>query len=181
MRTFALLLMIVMVAACATPEAPRSPAPDAAEPNAKTGTDFSQAAATPLSDLNLVRAEIPPALVAAQKAPYALPADSSCAGLASAVEALDAVLGADLDTPPTASNPGLIERGTGAAGNLAADALRGAAEGVVPFRGWVRKLSGAERYSRAVAAAIAAGTVRRGFLKGLGQAAGCGVPAAPRR
>ena len=58
--------------------------------------------------------------------------------------------------------------------------MRDAAEGVVPFRGWVRKLSGADRYSREVAAAIAAGTIRRGFLKGLGAAAACSPPAAPR-
>jgi hypothetical protein len=45
----------------------------------------------------------------------------------------------------------------------------------------VRKLSGAERYERKVAAAIAAGSVRRAYLKGLGQAAGCAAPAAPRR
>ena len=63
----------------------------------------------------------------------------------------------------------LLERGADAAGN----ALQRTAEGVVPFRGWVRKLSGAERYSRQVAAAIAAGTVRRAFFKGLGQAQGC--------
>jgi hypothetical protein len=43
----------------------------------------------------------------------------------------------------------------------------------VPFRGWVRKLSGAERYSRQVAAAIAAGAARRAFLKGLAQGKGC--------
>jgi hypothetical protein len=51
----------------------------------------------------------------------------------------------------------------------------------VPFRGWVRKLSGAERYSKEVAAAIAAGTVRRAYLKGLGEAKGCAAPAAPSR
>ena len=84
-----------------------------------------------------------------------------------------AALGADLDTPATGSNPSLIERG-------ASDALRNAAEGVIPFRGWVRKLSGAERYSREVAAAIAAGTIRRAYLKGIGAAAGCAAPAAPR-
>jgi hypothetical protein len=44
---------------------------------------------------------------------------------------------------------------------VVAGAVQKAAEGVVPFRGWVRKLAGAERYSRQVAAAIAAGTVRR--------------------
>jgi hypothetical protein len=49
------------------------------------------------------------------------------------------------------------------------------------FRGWVRKLSGAERYSKQVAAAIAAGSIRRAFLKGLGQAAACPVPATPLR
>jgi hypothetical protein len=74
-----------------------------------------------------------------------------------------------------AVDPGLVERG----GDTAADLLRGTAEGVVPFRGWVRKLSGAERYAKEVAAAIAAGTIRRAFLKGLGQATGCPAPAAP--
>jgi hypothetical protein len=135
--------------------------------------EAGKAAATPLNDLNLVHAEIPPVLAAAQKAPYAAPADKGCAALAADVQALDAALGADLDTPVTAANPSLIERG-------ANDALRGAAEGVIPFRGWVRKLTGAERYSREVAAAIAAGTVRRAYLKGAAQAGGCAAPPAPR-
>ena len=42
------------------------------------------------------------------------------------------------------------------------------------------KLSGAERYSREVAAAIAAGTIRRAYLKGVGASTGCAAPAAPR-
>jgi hypothetical protein len=138
----------------------------------KAGEAVGQAATQPLQDLNVVRAEIPPVLAASQKAPYALPAERSCTALAEAVRALDAVLGADLDTRATERNPSLIERGAG-------DALRNTAEGVIPFRGWVRRLTGAERYSREVAAAIAAGTVRRAYLKGFGQAAGCAVPAAP--
>jgi hypothetical protein len=138
-------------------------------------SQVSQAATTPLSDLNLVRAEIPSVLAAAQRAPYAVPGDGACGAIGAEVRALDAALGADLDTPVTAVNPSLIERGGDAVGG----ALRNAAEGVVPFRGWVRKLSGAERYSREVASAIAAGTVRRAFLKGLGQAGRCAPPAAP--
>ncbi len=138
----------------------------------KAGDAVGQAATQPLQDLNVVRAEIPPVLAATQKSPYALPVDRSCAALADEVRALDAVLGADLDTRSTDRNPSLIERGAG-------DALRNAAEGVIPFRGWVRRLTGAERYSREVAAAIAAGTVRRAYLKGFGQSAGCAVPAAP--
>jgi len=146
----------------------------------KTNTQITQAATTPFSDLNLVRADVPPVLTLAQKAPYAVPADRSCPALASEVRSLDAALGADLDTPATESNPSLIDRGSNAVSDAAGNALKGAAESVIPFRGWVRKLSGAERYSKDVAAAIAAGTIRRAFLKGLGLAAGCQTPGAPR-
>lgn len=142
---------------------------------------MTQAATTPLSDLNIVRAEIPAALREAHKSPYGAPADASCGGLRAEVEALDAALGADLDTTPTANNPSLVERGADAAGNAAVGAVRSTAENVVPFRGWIRKLTGAERYSKEVAASIAAGTVRRAYLKGLGAAAQCEPPASPRR
>lgn len=161
------ILLAVLVSGCAT--------------QSKSGTQVTDAATAPLSDLNLVRAEIPSVLLAAQKAPYAMPADKSCKALTEDVQALDAVLGADLDAPPTPANPSLVERGAVSAGDAAIGALRSTTEGVIPFRGWVRKLTGAERYSREVAAAIAAGTVRRSFLKGLGQSAGCQAPAAPRR
>ena len=134
---------------------------------------MSDAATAPLSDLNLVHASIPPVLGDAQKRPYVAPADHSCPALAAEVRALDEVLGPDLDAPASASNPGLIERGSTAVGDAAVGAVRGAAQGVVPFRGWVRKLTGAERYSKEVAAAIAAGTVRRAFLKGVAVTRGC--------
>lgn len=134
----------------------------------------SHAATTPLSDLNVVRADIPEVLKAAAAAPYALPADASCTGVAAAIHALDEVLGPDLDAPHTAGNPGLLDRGEDAA----TGALQRTAEGVIPFRGWVRKLSGAERYARQVSAAITAGGVRRGFLRGLAAAKACAAPAA---
>ncbi|WP_236674908.1 hypothetical protein [Piscinibacter sp. HJYY11] len=126
----------------------------------------TDAAITPLNDLNLVQAPIPPLLVAVAARPYAPPIDASCTAIGAEIKALDELLGADLDTPATATNPSLIERGVTLATNEAMGSLRGAAEGVVPYRKWVRKLSGAERYSKDVAAAIAAGTVRRAYLKG---------------
>lgn len=169
MKRLAGLLCLALVA-CASPNDGSPPA------GAKRVTD---AATTPLSDLNLVKAEIPPPLVAALKAPYRVPAEAGCAVIAAEVAQLEAVLGADLDVPPSAARPSLIERGSGAVGDAAVGALRSTAEGVIPFRGWVRKLTGAERYSREVAAAIAAGTVRRSYLKGVGQARGCTPPAAP--
>jgi hypothetical protein len=139
------------------------------------GNKVATAATTPLSDLNVVRADIPEVLKAAVAAPYALPADMSCAGLAASVRALDEVLGADLDAPHNGSSPSLLDRGEDAA----TGALQRTAEGVIPFRGWVRKLSGAERYARRVSAAITAGGVRRGFLRGLAVAQSC--VAAPAR
>lgn len=181
MNTSALLSIVplALLTACAgAPTAATGPAADGGKQGLNSAS-IGQAATTPLSDLNLVRADIPPVLASASRGPYVLPVDRGCAALAAEVQALDAALGADLDTPPSASNPSLIERGSGAVGNAAVGALRGAAEGVVPFRGWVRKLSGAEKYSKEVAAAIAAGTIRRAYLKGLGQASGCPTPAAP--
>lgn len=181
MKRFLLSLLFVLLASCASPESSRTASPGAADAS-RSATDarLAESAVTPLSDLNIVRAKIPPVLAAAQKAPYADPADRSCSALVADIEALDAALGADLDTPATAANPSLIERGSSAAGDAVVGAVRSTAEGVVPFRGWVRKLTGAERYAREVAAAIAAGTIRRAYLKGLGQAAGCKPPAAPR-
>jgi hypothetical protein len=167
MRTVAIILLALAMAACAS-----SP---------PAGDRVTQAVESPLSDLNIVRAPIPPPLEAALKGPYLRPADASCAGLQSEVRALDGVLGADLDTPSTPSNPSLIEQGVTAAGDAAVGTVRSTAEGVMPFRRWIRKLSGAEKYSKEVAAAISAGVVRRSFLKGLGDAAGCPVPAAPWR
>lgn len=186
--TFAAAAALAGLAGCATTNdgsgAAAAPAGAASKPagtaaSSDKASQVTQAAVTPLSDLNLVRADIPAALLVAVKAPYAAPAQKTCPAITADVQALDAALGADLDTPATASNPSLIERGTGAAGNAAVGALRGAAEGVIPFRGWVRKLSGAEKYSREVAAAIAAGTIRRAYLKGVGQSMGCTAPAAP--
>ena len=153
--------------------------PDTAKGAAKEGVQLQKAVEAPLADLNLVQQKIPPVLEAAVKAPYALPSERSCPALVNEVRALDAALGPDLDTPPTPADPGLVARGTNLVGDTANDALRGAAESVIPFRGWVRKLDGAERHSKAVAAAIAAGSVRRAFLKGVGQSLNCGTPAAP--
>ena len=136
-------------------------------------SSVTTAATTPLSDLNVVRADIPPLLDEARHAPYATPADTSCDALAADIDALDDVLGPDLDAPRSKDRPSLLERGATAASHEAVGALKGAAQDVVPFRHWVRQVTGAERYSNKVAAAIIAGTERRSFLKGLRAAYGC--------
>ena len=131
------------------------------------------AAVTPLNDLNIVRVPIPDVLAAAQRQPYAVPVDQACEALAARIVGLDEVLGPDLDVAPADADSDTTER-VGRAGNDAAiGALRRTAEGVIPFRSWVRKLTGAERHSKEVAAAIAAGAARRAYLKGIRFARGC--------
>lgn len=127
----------------------------------------ADAVTSPLSDLNLIQTKIPPVLLEAQKQPYAVPAEVTCTGLVAEIGVLDAVLGADIDAPAASSDPTLIEQGANEARNAAVGALQGTTGNILPFRGWLRKLSGAERHSRKVASAIVAGTVRRAFLKGL--------------
>ena len=170
------LLLVVPLALVACTTAPKT-----AATKGDAGTRAADAVAAPLGDLNVVRVEIPPVLLAAQKAPYAAPEPGDCVALTVQVSALDAVLEPDLDQPPKADTRSTTERGSDAAGDAAFDALRRTAEGAVPFRGWLRKLSGAESHARSVTQAVLAGNVRRAFLKGLGQAWGCEAPAAPMR
>jgi hypothetical protein len=150
-------VLILTLAACAAPKE----------------SSIVDAASTPLRDLNVIRAHIPDVLRDARKHPYLAPDDQSCEALLAAVQALDDVLGPDLDAPASASKPRLLERANDAANDAFVNVVQGAAEDVVPFRSWVRQLSGAERYSRDVAAAIAAGAARRGFLRGLCVARDC--------
>jgi hypothetical protein len=135
--------------------------------------DAVGAATSPLTDLNLIQSKIPESLKTAHNNPYGMPTDNSCDSLKKEIIALDEALGPDLDTPATVSNPGVIERATDLVGDQAVSAIRRTAEGVVPFRDWVRKLSGAERHSKQLDAAIAAGIVRRAYLKGLRSAQSC--------
>lgn len=156
MNRLLLALLAASLAGCASPQQER----------------LGSIAATPLKDFNLSGTAIPPILLQAKAQPYAAPADQACPKLMGEVMQLDEVLGPDLDAPE-APEEGKATRAAAALGNAAMGAVQRTVEGAIPFRGWVRKLSGAERQSREVAAAIAAGTVRRGFLKGLALAHNC--------
>jgi hypothetical protein len=114
-------------------------------------------------------------LLEAMADPYARPSRrAKCAELIALIEPLDAALGADLDTPSTDEDD-LLEKGR----ESAYGAVAGVTTDAIPFRGWVRKLTGAERHDKLVQAAINAGAVRRAYLKGLGEARGCPPPATP--
>lgn len=138
-----------------------------------TESRMTTAVSTPLNDLNIVRAGIPDVLADAQKHPYLAQAEQNCEAISVEINKLDEVLGADLDTPASENKPSLIDRGGEIAENQAVGAVQRTAEGLIPFRGWVRKLTGAERYSKRVSAAITAGSIRRAFLKGIAVSHNC--------
>lgn len=129
----------------------------------------------PLRDLNVLRTKIPPVLLEALSDPYYRPPGKlSCGDISGQIEPLNNALGADLDED-SKDEDDLVDKGRG----TVLGAVAGATSGVIPFRGWVRKLTGAEKHDRYVQAAITAGAVRRGYLKGLGESRGCPPPATP--
>src|SRR3954469_6137578 len=102
------------------------------------------AAESPLRDLNVMRTKVPEVLLEAMADPYARPAKGwKCPELIALVRPLDDALGADLDAI-SKDEDDLLDKGRGAGLGLVA----GAASDAIPFRGWVRKLSGAERHDR---------------------------------
>ncbi len=133
----------------------------------------------PLRDINVIRTQIPPLLLDAMADPYARPKSNDCQMLTALIRPLDDALGPDLDIIPVREDEDLVDRGREWAGNTALGAVAGAASDMIPFRGWVRKLSGAEAHDRLVTSALASGAIRRGYLKGLGEARGCNPPATP--
>ncbi len=162
-----------------TPDLPSVPAIVEVEPVSSESdvTDrVSQAAITPLSDLNVVQQKIPEVLLFARDVgAYTVPEKLDCPSVQSEINRLDIALGADFDAAGK-DKPSLLERGGDMAENYGVGFVRRTMEGFVPFRSWLRKLTGAEKHSKQVAAAITAGGVRRAYLKGLRQGLGCPVP-----
>lgn len=144
----------------------------------KPGFDkkMGSALTSPLSDLNLSKMDIPPVLIKAHKAPYGIAADVNCDVILSEIKELDAVLGPDLDAIEIDENGNVINKGADELGNAALGALRGFTEGVVPFRSWVRRLTGADAHAKEVAAAGMAGIIKRAYLKGMAVTKPCAMP-----
>lgn len=130
------------------------------------GKDAVDAVTQPLSDLNLRGKDIPSVLLVAQASPYSLDRGTDCASLYREVGRLDEVLGPDADEE--ADSEGLINKGLKVGGNILG--------GLIPFRGLVRQLSGANAERARWQAAIYSGIARRSFLKGFAKARLCTPP-----
>ncbi|MEX0341710.1 MAG: hypothetical protein AB3N06_03910 [Erythrobacter sp.] len=132
--------------------------------------DAEEVVATPLTDLNLRKDEIPELLQRAVEAPYDLAGLGDCSALINEVRKFDIMLGDDFDLP--GNGPGGLS--AGAVGKMAVGSL-------IPFRGLIREVSGARKQQERLETAIRAGIARRAFLKGIGAQRGCAYPARPAR
>ena len=116
--------------------------------------------------------EVPPKLQAIQGAPYSLAGLGKCAAIIREVTELDEVLGPDVNETIDKSRAQKREETAGrVAGSVAGS--------IIPFRGLIGEVTGANAERRRYAEAVYAGTVRRGFLKGVGLERGCKAPARP--
>lgn len=116
--------------------------------------------------------EVPPKLLAIQGAPYSLAGLGKCAAIIREITELDAVLGPDVNEQVDKDRAKKREETAGrVAGSVAGS--------IIPFRGLIGEVTGANAERRRYAEAVYAGTVRRGFLKGVGLERGCKAPARP--
>lgn len=133
--------------------------------------DVTSAVSSPVEDLNLKKTPIPEVLQRATANPYDMRGVGRCAGIAAELARLDAALGRDMDLPPEEEKRSIGEKGVGL--------VRTGVQVVTPYRGIIRRISGASSYEKKVQEAIEAGSARRGFLKGMGMKMNCAPPAAP--
>jgi len=140
---------------------------------------LGDAVTAPLVDLNVRRDQIPTVLLQAQANPYDQRNLNQCSTVAAEVARLNEALGPDRDEPPAPNGATLNERTQDALAEAALKAIRDAVTDFIPYRSWIRQLSGAQARSKAVQDAIEAGRLRRAFLKGQGMRLNCAPPASP--
>jgi hypothetical protein len=93
----------------------------------------------------------------------------TCRDYKAAIARLDSILGPDVDSAvaqnQTKQSPAefALETGASVAGSL------------IPLSGLIRKISGADARQKYANAAVYAGGLRRGFVKGLSKGKGCKV------
>jgi hypothetical protein len=119
----------------------------------------------PFRDINWTRENPPEILKHAASDPYVLSSDAQCDAILADIDALNAVLGPDVDSYDVDATSSVDAGGLTAGAVLSVIGL--------PFRGVFRWLSGAEHREKLLADAILSGVARRSFLKGAARNAGC--------
>ncbi len=166
-RELVAVLLVATIAACSSGR------------TADTRRGAVEAAQTPLRDLNLMRQEIPMMLRNLQYPYNTGSLAPGCSAINAEIGQLDSILGPESFQPGPGRN--IWDRSGDFVEEQAIDAVQGTARDLIPFRYWVRRLTGASRAERDALRAFANGQQRRTFLRGYGAALGCpnAVPTPP--
>lgn len=151
-------LLAVAVASCSTGR------------TSDTRRGVSDAAYIPFRDVGLIRPEIP-LLLRNLQYPYATATLTDCAAVSREIAQLDGVLGPESYQP--GPNRNIWDRSGDFVEEQAIQAAEDTAADLIPFRSWVRRISGANRAERDALRAVANGQQRRTFLRGYGASLGC--------
>jgi hypothetical protein len=170
---FAAIAVCLALAACSTGS------------TADTRRGVGGAASIPLRDVGLIRQEIP-LLLRNLQYPYSTAGLTDCGSVAREIGLFDAVLGPESYQP--GPNRNIWDRSGDFVEEQTIEAAESTAQDLIPFRSWVRRLSGASAAEREALRAVANGQQRRTFLRGYGASLGCPnmippppPPEAPRR
>jgi hypothetical protein len=137
-----------------------------------TASKAFSAALTPLEDMGFRKREIPPLLHDLSANPYTrVEATAECQVLQKQMADLETLLGPDVDTQKVAltAQESYIETGTSMIGDAVVGLVKSQAN-IIPLRGIVRRVTGAESHEKEVNAAIQAGKLRRAYLRGYADA-----------
>lgn len=171
-----LLCLTLFLTGCGEPEERAEPRPFATmvvETCKDTLHGAFEIVSEPFEDVGIKRDPIPPRLAALTDDPYAELAAPVCLSIKEELVALNKLLG-----PEKASMSLMVkeqayrDQAAELAGKQALGAMHNQVS-VLPFRGVVRRLSGAEKQQRKIMQAYEAGKIRRAFLRGLGRANHC--------
>lgn len=136
-----------------------------------------EGALAPLADVNVRREEIPPIL--RELDVYNKPVPTSCAGIEIEIADLESFVGSDIDELQIQQALGFRDQAMNLADDQAYGLVSDITRDLIPFRGMVRRATGASAHDRALRDAYHRGRLRRSYLKGIGFAMGCGGGAAP--
>jgi hypothetical protein len=137
---------------------------------ADTRRGVAGAAAVPFRDVGLIRPEIP-LLLRNLDYPYSTATLTDCPAVARELASLDAVLGPESFQPGPDRN--VWDRSGDFVEQQTIQAAEDAVADAIPFRSWVRRISGASRAERDALRAFSNGQQRRTFVRGFGASLGC--------
>lgn len=131
----------------------------------------ADAAISPLRDIGLVRPDIPSPLRGLNYPYQSTQLIAGCPQVLYEIGQLDAVLGQENYQPKDERT--LAQQGMSGASDATVGLAQDAVDDLIPFRGWVRRASGADSAQRRYIRALELGHTRRAFLRGYGAALGC--------